>query len=115
MLGLNVSMRKIEECRAQGHDLRTFLVEFVSSLPQFACPKKWRNLKRAPIEASLTGNLCRAYQCTEPVATRKPAHVVLTKRAKWALARVAGEITTVAYNERNTTTRGERNRDKTQQ
>jgi|SRR5580700_1244222 hypothetical protein len=100
MLGLNVSLRKIEECRAQGHDLRTFLVEFVSS---------------APIEASLTGNLCRAYQCTEPVATRKPAHVVLTKRAKWALARVAGEITTVAYNERNTTTRGERNRDKTQQ
>jgi hypothetical protein len=30
------------------------------------------------------------------------------------LARVAGEITIVDYNEKNTTTREERNRDKTQ-
>ncbi len=33
---------KIEEWRAQADDLRTFLGEFVSSLPQFACPKEWR-------------------------------------------------------------------------
>jgi len=28
--------------RAQGDDLRTLLGGFVSSLPQFVCPKEWR-------------------------------------------------------------------------
>jgi hypothetical protein len=33
-------------------------------------------------------------------ATPKAAHVVLTKRAKQVLARAAGEITTVDYDEK---------------